>query len=358
MLYTIFGIIIIIIDQAVKLYVSKNILFGNVKELIPNVMTLVRVQNDGAAFSFLAGGGARIWFIVLTLIFVALVLIALVTNFISGKFGRWCMVMVAAGGLSNCIDRVLYGYVVDMFRVDLFDFAVFNVADIFITVGCIAFILYILFGGEKTPSPDADEYDEEDEEDLDRPVREPLFKKKRPAYYDEDDDDEDDDDDEEDEYLNKKLNKSAMFSKKLAKESDKQTASKTKVPAKKDVPTTKTSYMEKDTSSSRSASYDSKQRAAEEAKAFEEFFKKRAESQKTTSPTTKQSVNTQTRNVVKTTERRTPIEKSSYDDAFADAFKTVEKPSRPVSEPVREKTQHTAVSSDDFDLDSILNEFK
>lgn len=176
MLYAIVGIIIIILDQAVKLLVTSNITYGaeSVKELIPGVISLVSVRNDGAAFSFLAGGGARIWFIVLTGVFTLLVILALVTNFISGKFGRWCMILVVAGGLSNCIDRVLYGYVLDMFKVELFDFAVFNVADIFITVGCIAFILYILFGGEKEPEPDADEYDEYDEEEDDRPKRRPL----------------------------------------------------------------------------------------------------------------------------------------------------------------------------------------
>ena len=105
MLYTIIGMLVIILDQGVKMYVDKVINYSNTSiPLIPNVLTLVRVQNDGAAFSFLAGGGARIWFIVLTLIFTLAVVLALVTNFISGKFGRWCMVLVTAGGLSNCLD--------------------------------------------------------------------------------------------------------------------------------------------------------------------------------------------------------------------------------------------------------------
>ena len=189
MLYTIVGMLVIILDQAVKFWVDKTINYTKpVIELIPGVVSLVRVQNDGAAFSFLAGGGARIWFIVLTLAFTVLVIIALATNFISGKFGRWCMVLVTAGGLSNMIDRVLYGLVIDMFRIDLFDFAVFNVADIFITVFCIAFIIYILFGGEKEPEPDEDEFDEKDYEEDDRPQRQPKKKKKERKYYDEPED--------------------------------------------------------------------------------------------------------------------------------------------------------------------------
>ena len=193
MLYTIIGMLVIILDQGVKMYVDKVINYSNTSiPLIPNVLTLVRVQNDGAAFSFLAGGGARIWFIVLTLIFTLAVVLALVTNFISGKFGRWCMVLVTAGGLSNCLDRVLYGFVIDMFKIELFDFAVFNVADIFITVFSIAFIIYILFGGEKETDPDEEDEFDEDEEDEDRPKRVKKAKKDKYAdLYEEDEDDED-----------------------------------------------------------------------------------------------------------------------------------------------------------------------
>ena len=171
MLYAIVGMLVIILDQGVKYWVTTHLMVGTVTEpLIPGIISLVRLHNDGAAFSFLAGGGARIYFIILTAIFTVAVIIALVTNFISGRFGRWCLVLVTAGGLSNCLDRVLYGYVVDMFRLDLFpNFAIFNVADIFITVFAILFIIYIIFGGEGKSTDDYDEFDEEDNEDDDRP---------------------------------------------------------------------------------------------------------------------------------------------------------------------------------------------
>lgn len=168
MLYAIVGMLVIILDQGVKFWVTNHIMLNTVTEpLIPGVISLVRMHNDGAAFSFLAGGGARIYFIILTGVFTVAVILALVTNFINGRFGRWCLVLVTAGGLSNCLDRVLYGYVVDMFKVELFDFAVFNVADIFITVFCLLFIIYIIFGGEDKKNHD-DEFGMDDE-DLDRP---------------------------------------------------------------------------------------------------------------------------------------------------------------------------------------------
>ena len=168
MLYAIVGMLVIILDQGVKFWVTNHIMLNTVTEpLIPGVISLVRMHNDGAAFSFLAGGGARIYFIILTGVFTLFVILALVTNFINGRFGRWCLVLVTAGGLANCLDRILYGYVVDMFKVELFDFAVFNVADIFITLFSLLFIIYIIFGGEDKKKA-VDEFDTDDE-DLDRP---------------------------------------------------------------------------------------------------------------------------------------------------------------------------------------------
>lgn len=168
MLYAIVGMLVIILDQGVKYWVTNNIMLNTITEpLIPGILSLVRMHNDGAAFSFLSGGGARVYFVILTAVFTVAVIIALATNFINGKFGRWCLVLVTAGGLSNCLDRILYGFVVDMFKIDLFNFAVFNVADIFITVFSLLFIVYIIFGGEKTKDTDKDEFDEYDDEEAD-----------------------------------------------------------------------------------------------------------------------------------------------------------------------------------------------
>ena len=172
MLYAIVGMLVIILDQGVKYWVTNHIMLNTVTEpLIPGILSLVRMHNDGAAFSFLSGGGARVYFVILTCVFTVAVIIALVTNFISGKFGRWCLVIVTAAGLSNCLDRILYGFVVDMFKIDLFNFAVFNVADVFITVFSLLFIFYIIFGGEKEKDRMNDEFDEFDDEEADsRPL--------------------------------------------------------------------------------------------------------------------------------------------------------------------------------------------
>ena len=163
MLYSIVGLLVIILDQAVKYWVQNTLFGSDIVKFIPGVISLVNVHNDGAAFSFLSGSGARIYFIIATGIFTVLVIIALATNFISGKLSRWSIVLVTAGGLANCIDRVIYGYVQDMFKVELFNFAIFNVADVFITVFAIVFVLAMIF--EKPEDDDLDDEEFEDDED-------------------------------------------------------------------------------------------------------------------------------------------------------------------------------------------------
>jgi len=181
MLYAIVAVLVIIADQWVKFGVQSDValLDGGSKALIPGILSLVNVHNDGAAFSFLAGGGARIYFIILTGVFVLAVIIALATNFISGRLARWSIVLVAAGGLSNCIDRVMNGYVQDMFKTEFINFPVFNLADVFITVFCLIFVLAILFERERDEDEDYDDlYDEDEDEDL---PRRPSAKERRAA---------------------------------------------------------------------------------------------------------------------------------------------------------------------------------
>ena len=181
MLYSIVGILVIIIDQAVKFWVSNTLFGTDIVKFIPGVISLVNIHNYGAAFGFLSGSGARIYFIIATGVFVLLVIIALATNFIRGKFARWCLVFVAAGGIANMIDRVIYGYVQDMFKVELFNFAIFNVADVFITVFSILFALAMIFERPETDMVDVlYEVDDEDERPEKAP-RKKLFGRKDKA---------------------------------------------------------------------------------------------------------------------------------------------------------------------------------
>ena len=80
----------------------------------------------------------------------ALFTVFLIWEFSKKRWGftnteRWFLVAVYAGGLGNMIDRVRLGYVVDMVHLDFMNFPVFNVADCFITCGCIALVAHLLF---------------------------------------------------------------------------------------------------------------------------------------------------------------------------------------------------------------------
>ncbi len=153
MLYAIVAVLALILDQAVKYWTTVNIIVdtGEAK-LIPGFIHIANVHNTGAAFSFLEG--ARWFFVILCILFCLLVIYVLVKNIITNRAARWMAVLVMAGAIGNCIDRIVCGYVVDMFEFEfrIFgkQFPVFNLADIYITLGAIIFCICILRDKPKT----------------------------------------------------------------------------------------------------------------------------------------------------------------------------------------------------------------
>lgn len=158
MLYAIVAVLALILDQALKYWTTVNIVVDTGKaKLIPGFIHLSNVHNTGAAFSFLEG--ARWFFVVLCILFVLLVIYALAKDLITHPVCRWSAVMVMAGAIGNCIDRVVCGYVVDMLEFDFLffkkPFPVFNIADIYITLGVIVFCIALLLekpAGKKKPA--------------------------------------------------------------------------------------------------------------------------------------------------------------------------------------------------------------
>ena len=145
MWYAIVAILILIADQGLKYWVTLNIPLdtGHVT-LIPGVLELTNIHNNGAAFSILQHAPHWI-FVIFTVVFAAIAVFCLRRNVVHGKIGRWSVVLVLAGAVGNCIDRILSGYVVDMFNFLFVRFAVFNLADIFIVVAGIALCLHVIF---------------------------------------------------------------------------------------------------------------------------------------------------------------------------------------------------------------------
>ena len=139
---SLFAAAIVAADQFSKYLVLANIpLHGHV-DFLPGLLSLTYVRNTGAAFSSFEGAQ---WLFALVF---AVLTVAILWEFSRKRwpftdFERWLIAAIYAGGVGNMIDRFRLGYVVDMIQTDFMDFPVFNVADCFITCGCILLIAHL-----------------------------------------------------------------------------------------------------------------------------------------------------------------------------------------------------------------------
>ena len=139
---------IVAADQFTKYLTVANIALGGHVDWMPGFLGLTYVQNTGAAFSSFLG---QQWlFALIFVILTGLLLWEFWKKSLGLKqFEYWCIAAIWAGGLGNMIDRVRLGYVVDMIAVEFIEFPVFNVADCFITCGCVLLIAHlVLFNKE------------------------------------------------------------------------------------------------------------------------------------------------------------------------------------------------------------------
>ena len=146
--YSLFAAFIVAADQFAKYLTVANIPLYEEIPFIPGLLQLTYVQNTGAAFSSFEG---QQWlFAIIFLFFTGLIFFEYFKKPMGFKpFERWCIAAIYGGGLGNMIDRVRLGYVVDMIETTFMDFPVFNVADCFITCGCILMMVHlILFNNE------------------------------------------------------------------------------------------------------------------------------------------------------------------------------------------------------------------
>ena len=147
-LYALFAAGIVAADQFTKYLTVANIALGERVEWMPGFLGLTYVQNTGAAFSSFEG--MQWLFALIFLVFT----VGIVWEYRSqslkfSKFEWWCVVAIYGGGLGNMIDRIRLGYVVDMIQTQFITFPVFNVADCFITCGCIALMTSLILFNEE-----------------------------------------------------------------------------------------------------------------------------------------------------------------------------------------------------------------
>lgn len=136
---------ITVADQITKFLAVSELKPIYTYPIIKDVLHLTYLENTGAAFGILKN--ARwIFMILTTAVVIALALfIVLRRDKISGLLTVG-LCFVIGGGIGNMIDRVFNGYVVDFVDFRLINFAIFNVADSFVTVGVILIVIDVLFG--------------------------------------------------------------------------------------------------------------------------------------------------------------------------------------------------------------------
>ena len=141
--YFLIVIVLVIIDQTTKFLVSSNMELHQEIPIINDFFSLLYIRNDGAAFSILSG---QMWVFYLVTIIV-LVIIGYFFKTSDSKFTLLTTSILLAGVLGNFIDRLLYQEVIDFFSFTFgtYKFAIFNVADIYISIAVVLFVVETLF---------------------------------------------------------------------------------------------------------------------------------------------------------------------------------------------------------------------
>jgi signal peptidase II len=136
-----FVVVLVALDQAIKLWVEATLPLREPVEVAP-MLALFRTYNEGIAFSFLSSASG--WpLVALTTVIVGFV----IHLWRQTEPKRWLAhlgyALIIGGAVGNLIDRAAYGHVVDyvLFYTDTWSFAVFNLADAFITMGAVAIVL-------------------------------------------------------------------------------------------------------------------------------------------------------------------------------------------------------------------------
>lgn len=129
------------LDQWIKYLVETRLVMHEMVEVVP-FLALYRTYNTGIAFSMLSSFGDT-GLIVVSLAVIAFVLYLASRSTDDQWIARLGFALIIGGAIGNLIDRAVYGHVIDyiLFHTPVWSFAVFNLADVFITVGAVTVLL-------------------------------------------------------------------------------------------------------------------------------------------------------------------------------------------------------------------------
>ena len=131
--------IVIIIDQLFKSFAIKFCSNSNI-DIIPGIFSITQIENTGIAFGLNEGNLKNI-IITSFIIFFMIRYLFTQKKFIN-KITLTTVDFIIAGGISNILDRIFRGGVIDFIKIA--SFPIFNLADICIVIGCILFAVYII----------------------------------------------------------------------------------------------------------------------------------------------------------------------------------------------------------------------
>ncbi|OFT15709.1 signal peptidase II, partial [Lactobacillus sp. HMSC17G08] len=150
LIYVMVAAVLVLLDFGIKTWVRIHIPLGDSQSLIPGVIDLTHIRNTGAAFSMFEG---KQWFFYVTTILAFAVVAMLWRDSLHKPFYRMGLTLITAGAIGNFIDRLRFRYVTDMFHLEFLDQwrfnAIFNFADVCITLGVVFVLIYILFDRDK-----------------------------------------------------------------------------------------------------------------------------------------------------------------------------------------------------------------
>lgn len=146
----IIGILIAVLDQIIKYFVSLYLQPIGSVSVIDNLFSLTYVENNGVAFGMFSD--MRWLFVVLTGVLIAIIVAYMFKKRPKEKIFYISTALIIGGGIGNLIDRIFYGYVIDYLSLSFFP-PVCNFADYCITVGTVILMIYLLLFSDLFNTP-------------------------------------------------------------------------------------------------------------------------------------------------------------------------------------------------------------
>lgn len=139
-LFTIIAALVLIADQATKVYIDSTMRLHDTITVIPNFFNITYIRNRGAAFGILAQSSWRLpFFILVSLVALIVIIIAYRKLRNDQRIAIVSMSLIFSGALGNLIDRIRLGEVIDFIYVHWYEhyWPAFNIADSAICVGVV-----------------------------------------------------------------------------------------------------------------------------------------------------------------------------------------------------------------------------